>query len=102
LAVLQQPASAINTSGCWPVLASIQSSIREQAHRIARLVADADRHAHLVIAIDCSLAVVALDPAVTAFEDMAVGVGEIGWTLGFGLPVALLGRVRSAIASGSL
>ena len=47
-------------------------------------VAHPDRHDHLVIAIDRCLAVVTLDPAITALEDVAVGVGAgpLGGSLG--------------------
>jgi len=50
---------------------------RQQMHRIAGLIADADRHDHLVVSVHRGLSVVALDPAVSAFEDVAIGVGEV-------------------------
>lgn len=43
-------------------------------HRIAGLIADTDRHDRLVVAIHGGLAVVDLNPAVTASEDVAVWV----------------------------
>jgi uncharacterized protein YaiI (UPF0178 family) len=38
------------------------------------LVADTDRNDDLVVTIDRRLAVVALDPAIAALEDVAVGL----------------------------
>ena len=57
----------------------------QQMHRIAGLVAYTDRHDHLVIAIVRRLAVVSLDSAATAFEDLTVGVSEIALGAGFGV-----------------
>ena len=47
----------------------------QQMGGITGLVADPNRHDHLVVSIDRHLAVVTLDPAVSAFEDVAVGIG---------------------------
>ena len=61
----------------------------QQVNRIAGLVADADRHDHLVVTVDRGLAVVALDPAVSSFEDVAVGVSEVALRVGFGVADAI-------------
>lgn len=53
-----------------------------QMHRIAGLMTDTDRHDHQVIAIDGSLAAIALVPTVTAVEDVAVGIREVTLRLG--------------------
>ena len=45
----------------------------QQVDRIAGLVAYANGHDHLVVAIDGGLGVVALDPAVRSLEDVARG-----------------------------
>ena len=46
---------------------------RQQVHRVAGLVAAAgDGQDHLPIASGCRLAVVVLQPAITAIEDLAV------------------------------
>jgi hypothetical protein len=58
--------------------------LRQQVHGITGLVAHTDSHVHLVVAIDGGLGVVALNPAVTAFEDVAVWIGEIPLGLGLG------------------
>ena len=55
-------------------------------HRVDGLVAHADGHDDLVVAIHGGLGVVALNPAVSAFEDVAVGIGEIALGLWFGIP----------------
>ena len=57
----------------------------QQVHRIAGLVADADGHDDLVCAIDGSLSVVGLNPAVRSLEDVAIGVREIPLDLRFGV-----------------
>lgn len=51
-------------------------------HRIAGLVADVDRHDLLLVNIDHRLAVVTLDPAVCAFQDVAVGISEVPLVVG--------------------
>jgi hypothetical protein len=60
------------------------------------LVADPHRHDDLVVAIDRRLAVVALDPAVPTFEDVAVWISEI--TLGVGFRIA--GGSGGQVAAG--
>ena len=70
---------------------------------ITGLVAHPDRHDHLMIAIDCSLAVVALDPAVNTFEDVAVRVG-VGAAfraavIALGRTFWICGRTRKAASS---
>ena len=57
----------------------------QQVHRITGLVAHPDRHDHLVVAIDGGLGVVALHPAVSALEDVAVGIREVPLRGGFGV-----------------
>jgi hypothetical protein len=65
--------------------------------RITGLVADPHRHDDLVVAIDRRLAVVALDPAVPTFEDVAVWI-SVG--AAFRAAVITLG-VGFRIAGGS-
>jgi hypothetical protein len=48
---------------------------RQQVHPITGLVAHPDDHDALVVTIIGFLSVLALDPAISAFEDMAVGIG---------------------------
>lgn len=50
---------------------------RQQMICVAELVADADRHDHLVDTVDRSLAVVTVVPAVSSFEDLAVGISVL-------------------------
>jgi hypothetical protein len=45
---------------------------RQQMHRISGLVADANRHDHLMVPIDGGLAVIALNPNVTTLEHVAL------------------------------
>jgi hypothetical protein len=45
---------------------------------ITGLVADPHRHNDLVVAIDCCLAVVTLDPTVSSFEVVAVDRRRLG------------------------
>ncbi len=49
----------------------------QQVHGVAGLVADADRHDHLVVAIDSGLGIVPLDPTVSSLEDVAVTIWEV-------------------------
>ena len=56
-----------------------------QVHCIAGLVAHADGHDHLVVAIEVGLCVVALHPAVSALENVADGVREIPLRAGVGV-----------------
>ena len=58
---------------------------RHQMLRVRRLVADTDRHDHLMVAIDSGLAVVALNPTAIGFHDVAVGIGEIALRFGIRL-----------------
>jgi len=55
-------------------------------HRVAGQVADAHRNEHLEVAIDRALAVVTLDPTVSAFEEVTLRIDEI--SLGLRLGVA--------------
>lgn len=48
-----------------------------QVLHVGRLVADAHRHDHLMVAVDGQLAVVALKIGATGLHQMAFGVGEI-------------------------
>ena len=61
---------------CWQLASVGLDSLQhgQQVHGVAGLVADADRHDHLVVAIDSGLGVVALDPTVSPLEDVAVRV----------------------------
>jgi hypothetical protein len=83
---------------------------RQQVHGITGLVADADSHDHLVVAIDGGLGVVGLNPAVNTFEDVAVGIGDNPLGLGLGeaggigaeLPSRHRPRIARGIARGSV
>lgn len=55
-------------------------------HGVAGPVTDADRHEHLGVSIDRALAVVTLDPAVRAFEEVTFRIDE--FSLGLRLGVA--------------
>ena len=68
---------------------------RLQMGSITGLVADPHRHDDLVVTIDRCLAVVALDPAVSTFEDVAVGIGEVPLGLGFGIASGSGGQVAA-------
>ncbi len=57
----------------------------EQMQRVADLVAYADGHDHLLVPIDGGLAVVAVNPDISSFEDVAAGGSEIAPGIGFGL-----------------
>ena len=57
-----------------------------------RLVADAHRHDHLVIAIDCRLAVVALQHVPITLHDVAVGISEIPLRTGLGASIGPMGK----------
>jgi hypothetical protein len=48
---------------------------RQEMQRVTGLTADADGHDHLVVTIQGGLGAVALDPVVTALEDVTVGIG---------------------------
>jgi|688.fasta_scaffold141656_3 hypothetical protein len=63
---------------------------------ITGLVAHRHRHDDLVIAIDRRLAVVALDPTVPAFEDVAVWIGEIA----LGVRFRIAGGSGGQVAAG--
>lgn len=63
---------------------------------VAGLIAHADGDDHLMVTIDCSLSVVALDPAVTALENVAVGV-RVGEA--FRLAVIALGLAFGSASS---
>jgi hypothetical protein len=49
----------------------------QQMRRIAGPIVDANGHERLVVTFHGGLDVAALDPAVSAFEDVAVGIGEV-------------------------
>jgi hypothetical protein len=57
----------------------------QQVHRFTGLVAHNARTDNLVVAIDGGLGVLALHPTVTAFEDVAVRVGDVPLCLVFGV-----------------
>lgn len=57
-----------------------------------RLVADAHRHDHLVIAIDGRLAVVALRHVPVTLHDVAVGISEIPLRTGLGAAIRAMGK----------
>ena len=57
-----------------------------------RLVADAHRHDHLVIAIDGRLAVVALQQFPVALHDVAVGIGKVPLRTGRGAAIGPMGK----------
>ncbi len=61
---------------CWQVSNVSQDSPQygRQVHGVVGLVADADRHDHLLAPIDSDLGAVPLDPTVSSLEDMAVRV----------------------------
>ncbi len=61
---------------CWQLAGVGVDSLQhgQQVHGVAGLVADADRHDHLVVAIDSGLDILPLDPTVSSLEDVAVKV----------------------------
>jgi hypothetical protein len=63
---------------------------------VTGLVADPHRHNHLMVSIDHQLAVVALDSAVSAFVEVAVGIGEAA----LGFAVDLSGPIDGEVAAG--
>jgi hypothetical protein len=89
----------VSIQGAFLALFQIQAAA---VARITGLVADVDRHDHVVVTIDCHRAVVSLNPATTAVEDVALGGGEVLWALGVGFPATLVGSVRCGIAWGSI
>ena len=76
-------------------LACISHGALQHGHQvlwIRRLVADAHRHDHLVIAIDGRLAVVALQQVAVAFHDMAVWIRVVPLRSGCGAAIGLMGQ----------
>jgi len=69
---------------------------------VGRLVADAHRHDHLVIAIDGRLAVVTLQQVPVTLHDVAVGISEIPLRTGLGAAIGPMGKPSMGHGIGCL